>query len=89
VSIVSQIAVFLKNYEEMQTPPDSQEISAGVETLSAFGAWGTVFNLAQRDLMKVREIFSKPAIEVYTALLYSYREAEYQKKLFDIKHPKK
>jgi hypothetical protein len=89
VSVVTQIAVFLKNYEEMATPPDSQEVSAGVESLGAFGAWGTVFNLAGRDLLKVREIFAKPAIEVYTALLFTYREAEYQKKLFELRHPKK
>jgi hypothetical protein len=39
--------------------------------------------------LKVREIFAKPAIEVYTALLFTYREAEYQKKLFELRHPKK
>lgn len=90
VNIVHQITVFLKNYQEMSKgEPRLNEQIAGIDKLTAFGSWGTVFNLAGRDLTKVRKIYAMPAIEVYTTLFYAFREAKYQKELFKLDHPKK
>jgi hypothetical protein len=90
ISIVNQIALFLSNYEDMiKDPPDSTSEAAGIEELSAFGAWGTAFNLAGKDLMKVGDIMKRPAIEVYTALYYSWKESKYIKRYYELKNPKK
>lgn len=90
VSIVSQIAVFLKYYQSMnKDKPTFNEQIAGVEELGKFGSWGTVYNLANRDITKMEEIFKMPAIKVYTTLFYSWKESQYQKKLFELNHPPK
>lgn len=90
VNIVSQIATFLSNYRDMlEHEPDQEEEAAGIDDLSGFGSFGTVYNLAGKDLTKVREIYAKPAIEVYTALHYSFREAKYMRALHEIRNRKK
>lgn len=71
-----------------QAEPDADEVAAGVDKLSGFGPWGTVYELAQKDLTKVRGIFKMKAIEVYTALHYSWRQAKYMKQLHELKYPK-
>lgn len=90
ISIVNQISLFLSNYEDMITdPPDSVSEQAGIEELSAFGAWGTAFNLAGRNILKVGDVMKRPAIEVYTALYYSWKESRYTKRYYELKYPKK
>jgi hypothetical protein len=89
ISIVSQIAVFLEGFEDMLTSePETEEVNAGVEDLSAFGSWGTAFALSGKDPLKVNEILQRPAIEIYTALYYSWKEAKYQKALMEARAKK-
>lgn len=90
VSIIHQISVFLANYQEMtEDEPERDEKAAGIEELSGFGSFGTVYNLAGKDLLKLKSIYHTSLIEVYTALHYSWKEAKYQKRLFEIRNPKK
>ena len=90
ISIVAQISLFLEKYTEMtESEHDNDEIVAGVETLDAFGAWGTAFTLAGKDVLKLKAVLETRAIVVYEALRYNYRESKYMKRLFEIKNPKK
>jgi len=89
INIVAQIAVFLEGYEDMlHAEPDQEEANAGVENLSVFGSWGTAFVLAGKDPIKVKEVLELPAIEVYTALYYSWKESNYQKALIESRKKK-
>jgi hypothetical protein len=86
-NILKQIEVFLSHYEDMfKEEPDSDEISAGVENLNAFGMWATAYNLAGRDVLKIDQVLKMPVIEIYTALYYSYRERKYMNSLMNIKN---
>lgn len=86
-NIINQIAVFLEKYEEMiQSEPDADEVWAGVETLSDFGAWGTAYNLAGEDILKLDSVLNLPALRVYEALRYNFRKSKYQKRLYEIKN---
>jgi hypothetical protein len=89
VSLTKQIAVFLSHYQDMvEDQPDPQEVAAGIEELSAFGSWGIAFTLG-KGFLNVRKVYAKKALDVYTALYYSWKKHRYQKRLFDIKHPPK
>lgn len=89
ISIISQIAVFLEGFEEMlHSEPEAEEVNAGVEDLSAFGSWGTAFALSGKDPLKVKEVLQLPAIEVYMALHYSWKESKYQKALIEARAKK-
>lgn len=89
-NLVDKISTFLSNYEEMsKAEPDAEEVAAGVDELSGFGSWGTAYELAQKDITKVNTIFDMRAIEVYTALHYSWKQAQYMKRLHEIRYPKK
>jgi len=82
INIISQIAVFLEGFDDMiHAEPDEEEANAGISDLSMFGAWGTAFVLAGKDPIKVKAVLQLPAIEVYTALYYSWKESKYQKEL--------
>jgi hypothetical protein len=82
LNIISQIALFLENYEDMlHSEPEPEESSAGIEDLSAFGSWGTAFVLAGKDPLKVNEVLQRPAIEIYTCLYFTWKESKYQKAL--------
>jgi hypothetical protein len=84
--IVSQIAKFLSHYKEMMDhEPDMEEEAAGIESLSDFGSFGTVYNLAQKDITKVRTIYAMKAIDVYTAIHFGFRENKYMTELAKIK----
>ncbi len=84
LNIIEQIAVFLSNYEDMlHSEPETEEVNAGVENLSAFGSWGTAFVLSGKDPLRVKMILRRPAIEIYTALYYSWKESKYQKALIE------
>ena len=90
ISLIKQITVFLSTYEDMSSDPvEGLKLQAGLEDLTAFGSWGTAFTLAGRDVLKVRQIFAMKAIEVYTALHYSWREEKFKERYFELKHPKK
>jgi hypothetical protein len=89
INIINQIAVFLEGFEDMlYSEPSTEEITAGVEDLSAFGSWGTAFVLSGKDPLKVNEIMQRPAIEIYTALYYSWKESKYQKALMEARTKK-
>jgi hypothetical protein len=90
-SIDSQIALFLEVYLEMfEEKPTDNQISAGIEGLSVFSHWGVAYTMAGRDLERMNRIlFNTPVIEVYTALHYSWREAKYNKRLWELEHPPK
>lgn len=84
LNIIEQIAVFLSHYEDMlHSEPETEEVNAGVENLSAFGSWGTAFVLSGKDPLKVKEILEQPAILIYTSLYYSWKEAKYTKALME------
>jgi hypothetical protein len=88
LSILNQIALFLENYRDMlEDPPEKNAVEAGIEELSGFGHWGTAYNLVGRDLFKIDQMLALPAIKVYTALHYSWKEAKYQKRKYDLDHP--
>jgi hypothetical protein len=90
VSIIQQISLFLSHYEEMtHDEPEADESKAGIADLAAFGFVGTVYNLAGKDILKMKAIYHLPLLEVYTVLHYSWREAKYQKALFEIRNPRK
>lgn len=90
LNIVDQIAIFLSHYEDMlHSEPDAEETNAGIEDLSAFGSWGTAFVLSGKDPLRVYEVMQRPAIEIYTALYYSWKESRYQKALIEAKYKKK
>jgi hypothetical protein len=88
-SIDSQIALFLGVYLEMfEEKPTDNQINAGIDTLADFSHWGVAFTMAGRDLERMNRIlYNTPVIEVYTALHYSWREAKYNKRLWEIEHP--
>lgn len=89
LNIIDQIALFLSHYEDMlHSEPDAEETNAGIEDLSAFGSWGTAFALSGKDPLKVNEVMRRPAIEIYTALYYSWKESKYQKALIDARYKK-
>lgn len=90
VSIVNQISIFLGYYEEMfKSEATGEQESAGIQSLSDFGSWGTVFAMANKNILDVNKIMNKPAIEVYTALHYSWRESKYLEALHEIRSRKK
>jgi hypothetical protein len=90
LSLVQQIALFLENYADMiHHKPEKNAVEAGVEELSNFSYWGVAFTLAGRDVLKVDAILDKPAIEIYTALYYSFKESQYNKRKFELDHPPK
>jgi hypothetical protein len=90
LDIINQIALFLESYQEMvNAKPEGNEVEAGIEELGMFGFWGTAYVMAGRDLLKLDAIMSKPAIEVYTALFYSFKEAQYNKRKWELDHPPK
>jgi hypothetical protein len=90
ISIVNQVAIFLQNYTDMiNATPEKNEVEAGVEELAAFSYWGTAYVMAGRNLLNVDAILAKPAIEVYTAMYYSFKEAKYNKEKFRLDHPEK
>jgi hypothetical protein len=87
--ILNQINLFLGHYKEMfNDPPSNDELSAGVEELGVFGTWATVYNLSGRDILKMDDVLAKPAIEVYTALYYSFKERKYMDSLNEIRNRK-
>ena len=89
-SIIAQLEIFLNAYKELgEHEPDNDEIIAGVDTLTAFGAWGTAYSLAGRDVLKLRAVLEMKAITVYEALRYNQRETKYMKRLHEIKYPRK
>lgn len=89
VNIINQISVFLENYKEMiSAEPDADEVWAGVETLSDFGAWGTAYVLADRNILNLQAVLDTPALRVYEALRYNFREAKYMKRLYEVKNKK-
>jgi hypothetical protein len=90
ISIVNQVAIFLQNYTDMiNATPEKNEVEAGIEELAAFSYWGTAYVMAGRNLLNVDAILAKPAIEVYTAMYYSFKEAKYNKEKFRLDHPEK
>lgn len=90
ISIVNQIILFLDKYTEMQgSEHTNDELMAGIESLDAFGSWGTAFVLAGKDILKLRGVLDMKAITVYEALRYNFRESKYIKNLFEIRNPKK
>jgi len=90
VNIINQISVFLEKYSEMvQSEPDADEVWAGVETLSDFGSWGTAYVLADKNILNLRAVMEQPALRIYEALRYNYRESKYMKRLYEIKNKAK
>jgi hypothetical protein len=86
-NIINQIAVFLESYTEMiESEPEADEVWAGVESLSDFGAWGTAYVLADRNILNLNAVLKMPALEVYEVLRYNFREAKYMKNLYEIKN---
>lgn len=86
-NILNQIAVFLENYKEMNNAELSEdEQNAGFERLSVFGGWGTAFSMSGEDPIKTKAILQEPAIDIYTALFYSYIKSTCQKELFKAKN---
>lgn len=87
VNIVNQISLFLENYKEMvSSEPDADEVWAGVERLSDFGAWGTAYVLADKNVLNLKAVMEQPALRIYEALRYNFRESQYMKKLYEIKN---
>jgi hypothetical protein len=90
INIIGQIATFLANYEEMiKEPVEPDHEAAGIEELSAFGAFGTAFSLAGEDILKLDDIMETSALRIYTALYFNWKKSKFQQRLMDIKHPKK
>lgn len=86
-NIINQISVFLENYKEMiSSEPEADEVWAGVDSLSDFGAWGTAYVLADRNILNLKSVLELPAIRVYEALRYNFRESNYMKRLVEIRH---
>lgn len=89
VSIIYQVHEFLNNYKEMfDGEVDTLQEMAGIHTLTPFGPWATVYILGGRDIGKIKEIFNLPAIEVYTAMLYNFREAKFRDEYRRLQTPK-
>lgn len=90
ISIVHQISLFLEKYTEMiESEHDNDEIVAGIDTLDAFGSFGTAYNLAGKNVLQIQAVLNMPALRVYEVLRYNFRESKYMKRLFDIKNPRK
>lgn len=88
VSLVKQISVFLSSYQDMaEDVPDAKKVQAGLDELTAFGHFGTVYSLAGHDILKVQQIYEMQALHVYTALHYSWREDKFKERYFKILHP--
>lgn len=87
VSIVNQIGIFLEKYTEMTASEHTNdEILAGVDTLEAFGMWGTAYVLAGKDVLKLRGVLDMKAIVIYEALRYNFRESKFTKRLFELRN---
>lgn len=87
--LINQIANFLSSYEDMLfSEPESDEINAGLETLSVFGSWGTAYVMAGKNPLEVQKILDSPAELIYTSLYYNWNEARYQKALMEAKYKK-
>jgi hypothetical protein len=90
INLIHQIGLFLDEFAEMnQEEPDSFEKAAGIDKLTELGSFGTAYNLAGKDLTKMDAITEMPAVVVYTALLYNYRESKYMDELNRLKYPPK
>lgn len=86
VDIIQQLAIFLASYTEvLRYRPTPQEQNAGINELAEMGTWGTVYVMAGKDLAKMKTILDQPAIQVYTAMVYNAKSAEYQKRLAEAK----
>ena len=87
--LLDRITLFLSAYEEMFAyEPEAEEIQAGIEELSGLSAFATVYNLAGKDILKMDAVGESTAAIVYGALFYNFKEAEYQKRLNEIRYPK-
>lgn len=81
---------FLSYYKDMMSEEAEQiEIAAGIDSLSGFGSFGTVLELAQGDVTKIQTIYNMKADRVYSALHYNWRKAKYMEALHKLKHPPK
>lgn len=74
-SIVLQVNAFLESYSELNYKDPKEEGSDYMDRLRTMGPWGTVYAMAGKDLTKMDAIFKKSTIEVYTAMIYNFREA--------------
>lgn len=80
-SIVLQFHTFMSSYEELSKGANTKDSTDWLERLQSMGAWGIAYVLAGRDITKMSAIFKMPAIQVYTAILYNFRESEHQKEI--------
>lgn len=86
INLINQIGLFLEEFSEMyEDGPDALEVQAGIEKVNEMGSFGTAFTLAGKDLTKMDKVTEMPAIVVYTALLYNYRESKYMDALSKLK----
>jgi len=74
-SIILQVNAFLESYSELNYKDPKEEGSDYMDRLRTMGPWGTVYAMSGKDLTKMDAIFKKSTIEVYTAMIYNFREA--------------
>ena len=65
--------------------PSSDELSAGVERLEAFGYLNVVVGLVESKGQTVEYWLNKASLDVYTILLLDFEKSEIQKRLQEIR----
>lgn len=69
---------------------EEAEVNAGITELSKrWGFYLTYKGLANDDINKLSEVTTKSVYEVYTYLLVSKDQRDYEKRYQEIKYPKK
>lgn len=90
IYLTQQIDKFLEVYKELFSyEPSIDEELAGIGDLAKLGFMPTAINLARSFGLKLNDVLSMPAKEVYTILLTDYREAKFRENLMELNKKKK
>lgn len=82
MDIFNQLNIFLETYAEMfNWTPTAEQIKAGISELDVFGDWATIYNLANKDILKMDTVLEQPTISIMTALFYNFKESRYAENL--------
>lgn len=84
--VAAQIERVNELEEKLSYEPDVDQEKAGIEQYNQFGYFTTVDRLADGDVTKYDEVGAMDYATIYTKLLLNKLDAEYNKRLIEIKN---
>lgn len=86
---IESLSKFFDKFKELSLhEPSEEEVEAGIDSLSGFRHYPIVFRIGRERGMSNDAVLEMSAIEVYTELLYDYRESEFKKRLQEVHRQK-